>query len=77
MPLKRLTNKKLSFIIKASNQSRDDKNKKKRRIKKMWYLDRYFNGKYVGTEIFNSKSIAKGFANKRRAEGYTVELKTF
>lgn len=43
----------------------------------MWYLDRYFNDKYVGTEIFNSESIAKGFANKRRAEGYTVELKTF
>ena len=43
----------------------------------MYYLDKYINGHYVGTEIFNSESIARGFANKRRAEGYTVELKTF
>ena len=40
----------------------------------MWYLDRYINNKYVGTEIFNSESIAKGFANKRISEGYTVVL---
>lgn len=40
----------------------------------MWYLDRYLNGKYVGTEVFNSESIAKGFANKRIAEGYEVRL---
>lgn len=40
----------------------------------MWYLDRYLNNKYVGTEVFNSESIARGFANKRKAEGYTVVL---
>ena len=74
--LKTLDKQKI-ILYNKSVESIKGRQKQKKEREKMYYLDRYFNGKYVGTEIFNSESIAKGFANKRRAEGYTVELKTF